>query len=57
MGETLGKLESPCLAAGGTANHVHLLISQSKNIALSHLMEEVKKSSSKWIKTQAPAPG
>ena len=45
-------LESRCLAIGGTSNHVHLLISQSKNIALSHLLEEIKKSSSKWIKTK-----
>ena len=49
---TAKNLDSPCLAAGGTSNHVHLLISQSKNIALSHLMEEIKKSSSKWIKTK-----
>ncbi len=40
------------LAAGGTANHVHLLLSQSKNLALSDLMEDLKKSSSVWIKTQ-----
>jgi len=40
------------LAAGGTANHVHLLVSQSKTMALSDLLEEIKKSSSKWIKTQ-----
>lgn len=52
MAGTLRNLQSPCFAAGGTANHVHLLISQSKNIALSHLMEELKKSSSKWIKTK-----
>ncbi len=43
---------SRLLAAGGTVNHVHLLISQSKNMALSDLMEELKKSSSVWIKTQ-----
>lgn len=40
------------LSAGGTANHVHLLLSQSKNMALSDFMEELKKSSSVWIKTQ-----
>ena len=40
------------LAAGGTASHVHLLLSQSKNMALSDFMEELKKSSSVWIKTQ-----
>ena len=40
------------IAAGGTANHVHLVISQSKNMALSDLLAELKKSSSVWIKTQ-----
>ena len=54
MGGTMKNLDSLCLAAGGTSNHVHLLISQSKTMALSRLMEEVKKSSSKWIKTKSP---
>jgi REP element-mobilizing transposase RayT len=54
LGGVMRKLDSRCLAAGGTNNHVHLLVSQSKNIALSHLMEEIKKSSSKWIKTKEP---
>jgi putative transposase len=49
---TLRKMESPCLRIGGTANHLHLLISQSKNIALAFLLEELKKSSSKWMKQQ-----
>ena len=49
---TLRKMESPCLKIGGTANHLHLLVSQSKNIALAFLLEELKKSSSKWIKQQ-----
>ncbi len=47
--------DSHCLAINGTANHVHLLISQSKNIALSSLVAEMKRSSSKWIKTKGPA--
>jgi len=46
------KQQSRLLAAGGTANHVHLLISQSKNVALSPLVAELKKVSSAWIKTQ-----
>lgn len=49
---TLKNHESRCLAANGTANHVHLLISLSKNIALSAVVGELKKSSSKWIKTK-----
>jgi len=52
MGGTMKNLDSICLAAGGTSDLVHLLISQSKTIALSRLMEEIKKSSSKWIKTK-----
>ena len=44
--------DSPLLAVGGTANHVHLLISLSKNIALADLMMTIKKDSSRWIKTK-----
>jgi REP element-mobilizing transposase RayT len=55
MGGTMRNLGSRCLAAGGTSDHVHLLISQSKNMALSRLMEEIKKSSSKWVKTKGAA--
>jgi REP element-mobilizing transposase RayT len=40
------------LLAGGTSDHVHLLVSQSKNIAVSELLKDVKKDSSSWIKTQ-----
>jgi REP element-mobilizing transposase RayT len=42
--------DSPLLAVGGTANHLHLLISLSKNIALSELMLNIKRDSSAWIK-------
>ena len=34
----------------GTADHVHLLVSLGKTAALSNLMLEVKRDSSKWIK-------
>lgn len=55
IGGILKNNESRLLDAGGTSDHVHLLISQSKNIALSMLLKEVKKSSSAWIKTQSEA--
>jgi REP element-mobilizing transposase RayT len=45
-------MKSPCLKIGGTANHLYLLVSQSKNVALAFLLEELKKTSSKWIKRQ-----
>jgi REP element-mobilizing transposase RayT len=44
--------ESRCLSVGGTANHLHLLVSLSKNFAVSHVVGELKKSSSKWVKTK-----
>lgn len=40
------------LAAGGTADHVHLLISFGKMIALSELLGHIKRESSAWIKNQ-----
>ena len=40
------------LANGGMGDHVHLLISQSKNLALSNLLKEVKGDSSLWIKSK-----
>src|SRR5215213_9530631 len=52
MAGVLKNKESRLLAANGTANHVHLLISLSKNIALSSLIQELKKSTSVWMKTQ-----
>jgi REP element-mobilizing transposase RayT len=52
IGGILKKHDSILLAAGGTENHVHLLIAQSKNIALSDLIREIKKASSLWIKSK-----
>jgi putative transposase len=46
--------ESPLLAAGGTDNHLHLVVSLSKNLALSDLLMIMKKDSSKWIKSKGP---
>ena len=46
--------ESPAVAIGGTEDHVHALFSLSKNHALKKIVEEVKKGSSKWMKTNGP---
>jgi REP element-mobilizing transposase RayT len=43
------------LAVNGASDHVHLFLSQSKNLALAELVAEVKKGSSKWIKTKGTA--
>ena len=36
---------------GGTEDNVHALFSLSKNYALMKIVEEIKKGSSKWMKT------
>ena len=46
--------DSLALVIGGMEDHVHTLFSLSKNHALKKIIEEVKKGSSKWIKTQDP---
>jgi REP element-mobilizing transposase RayT len=46
--------ESPAIIIGGVEDHVHALFSLSKNHALKKIAEEVKKGSSKWMKTNGP---
>lgn len=52
IGGVLGKHQSVLIAANGTTNHIHLLISLSKNVSVSDLLRELKKASSYWIKTK-----
>ena len=51
----LNNLESPASKIGGTSDHVHILFRMSKNHSLAEVVETIKVSSSKWIKTQNPA--
>jgi REP element-mobilizing transposase RayT len=45
-------LNCPSLQTGGIEDHVHILCGLSRTIAVCDLLEEVKKSSSKWMKTK-----
>ena len=45
-------LECNPIKVGGHSNHVHVLCTLSRKIAQSKLLEELKKRSSKWIKTK-----
>ena len=46
-------LDSPVLALNSVEDHIHILFSLHRTIALSSIVEDVKKSSSKWLKTQS----
>jgi REP element-mobilizing transposase RayT len=43
-----------CYRVGGIPDHVHLAIRISRTITIAQLVEELKTSSSKWLKTQSP---
>jgi putative transposase len=51
---TCRNLHSPSLIAGGVEDHVHLLIRLAKDVTVSTLVRELKRESSKWIKSLAP---
>jgi REP element-mobilizing transposase RayT len=53
-GGILRDQESPCLEIGSVADHVHLLFVLTKNKALADVVREVKKGTSRWLKTKGP---
>jgi len=52
LATVLKNRDCPAVKVGGVSDHVHLLFSLSKNLALAKAVEEIKTSSSKWVKTQ-----
>jgi REP element-mobilizing transposase RayT len=52
MGGLIKQTFSDPIKIGGTHNHVHILANMSKNISLAKFLEEIKKNSSRWIKTK-----
>jgi len=52
MGSIIKSNESIPIIINGVEDHVHILCIMSKNIALSKLVEQIKKHSSRWIKTK-----
>ena len=51
LGGICKNLECFQVQVGGFTNHIHVLCTLSKKISQMKLMEELKKQSSKWIKT------
>jgi putative transposase len=48
-------MDSQLKVAGGTTNHIHLLVNLGKTVALSELMLNIKRDSSKKFKELVPA--
>ena len=54
IGGICRRMKSPLHAMNGTADHVHMLISLDKNIALAPLLLNIKRDSSKWLNERTP---
>ena len=54
LGGICNNLDSTPIRIGGHFDHVHVLCILSKNISIAKLMQELKGSSSKWVKAQHP---
>ncbi len=52
IGGICRELKCPSHKIGGTDDHIHIACSLSRTMAISKLLEEVKGSSSKWMKTR-----
>ena len=52
MGAIIKDNDSIPILTNGIGDHVHILCVMSKNIALAKFVEEIKRHSSRWIKTK-----
>lgn len=47
-------MDSPALAINSVEDHIHILFRLSKNQTIARVVMEVKRGSSRWVKTQDP---
>lgn len=53
----LDHLKSPSIQTGGVADHIHILYALGRTVSQAEIVEQVKKSSSKWMKADGGVPG
>lgn len=51
---TCRNLDSPSIIVGGVEDHVHLLCRFGRTLSVADLVRELKRESSKWIKSEFP---
>ena len=52
MAKLFRECDSPSITINSTSNHIHNLFLLSRKFTISQVVEKVKKTSSKWIKTK-----
>jgi REP element-mobilizing transposase RayT len=53
LGGICNNIDCPILRVGGVADHVHLLCRFGRTISVADLVQELKRESSKWVKTRS----
>jgi REP element-mobilizing transposase RayT len=53
LGGICNNLGCPILRVGGVADHVHLLCRFGRTLSVAELVQELKRESSKWVKTKS----
>ncbi len=51
IGQIINNTGCQTMLVGGVSNHVHIVCQLSRNETVAHLVEEIKRNSSRWIKT------
>lgn len=54
IGQLINETGCQTIHVGGIEDHVHALLLLSREETVSHLVEEMKRNSSRWIKTLSP---
>ena len=54
IGQLVNTIGCNVIRVGGIGDHVHIVCVLSRNENVSHLVEEIKRNSSRWIKTISP---
>lgn len=54
LAATLRNYQCPPFQVGGLADHLHLFFALSRTSSIAQVVEHIKTSSSKWIKTKGP---
>ena len=52
MGDTIKRCQGVPFLINGTADHIHVLSSLPRTMSLSKYIEDIKRNSSRWIKTK-----
>ncbi|NDV64784.1 transposase [Bacteroides sp. 224] len=51
IGRIIKELDSTPILINGTENHIHIFCNVSKNLSISQLTKDIKRHSSRWIKS------